>query len=165
MMGRILCVSFVDINEKLPGTVRIDEPPYRNPKDSVDDSRVVKAAKEILEEAHLIVGWNSKLHDIPLLNARLMKHGLAPVQIHLHLDLMWYAAGSSMKIGSRKLDNVAKFFGCKQQKTQLDWDTWARAGAGDKAAMQYVAKHCEQDVEVLREVYWRLLPNVKNIHR
>lgn len=164
LMGYILCASFVTLDGK-PYTFSIKDPKYRS-RSKIDDSKLVTAIRDELEKYHLIVGWNSKLHDVPLLNARLAKYGKRPYQpLNFHLDLMWYSAGSSMKIGSRKLDNVAKYFKLPVQKTPLDWETWQHAGTGDKEAMKYVVKHCEHDVLVLREAYWHLLPHVKNLHR
>jgi uncharacterized protein YprB with RNaseH-like and TPR domain len=164
IMGRILCASFVSLEGK-PYTFRSDLAPWKS-KDVIDDSKLCVAIRDELEKANLIVGWNSKLHDIPLLNARLAKAGERPYHCqNFHLDAMWYAGGSSMKIGSRKLDNVAKFFSLSEQKTDITWDDWARAGSGDKKAMKMVVTHCEGDVKVLRETYHHLLPYVKNLHR
>jgi len=164
IMGRLLCASFVGL-EGEPHTFRLDTPPYKS-KDVIDDSRLAVAIRDELEKANLIVGWNSKLHDVPLLNARLSKAGERPYHCqNFHLDAMWYAGGSSQKIGSRKLDNVAKFYGLADQKTELSWETWQRAGAKDKKAMDEVVAHCEADVKVLRGAYWHLLPFVMNLHR
>lgn len=164
MMGRILCASFVTLDGE-PYTFRFDEKPWIG-KNKIDDAKLCVAIRDELEKFNLIVGWNSKLHDIPLLNARLAKAGQRPYHCqNFHLDAMWYAGGSSMKIGSRKLDNVAKFFSLNEQKTDISWDEWQLAGAGDKAAMQTVVHHCEQDVKVLRDTYHHLLPFVKNLHR
>lgn len=164
MMGRILCASFVTLDGK-PYTFRADMAPWKS-KDPIDDSRLCVAIRDELEKFNLIVGWNSKLHDIPLLNARLSKVGERPYHCqNFHLDAMWYAGGSSQKIGSRKLDNVAKFYGLNDQKTEITWDDWQRAGAGDVKAMKTVVHHCEQDVKVLRAAYWKLLPFVMSLHR
>jgi len=161
IMGRILCASFMDEDGELE-TYTYEEYPGTS---AIDDSVLCVAIRDRLEEANMIVGWNSKLHDIPLLNARLAKAGERGFNPHLHLDLMWYSAGSSMKIGSRKLDNVAKYFKVKHQKTELDWDTWSRASAGDGEALDEVVEHCEADVLVLSDVYEHLLPYVRNIHK
>lgn len=133
--------------------------------DPTDDSMLLVDIRHTLEDADVVVGWNSKLHDIPLLNARLAKSGYAPVNVRLHLDLMWYAGGSSMKIGSKKLDNVAKYFDLPVQKTPISWDEWQRAGAGVPGSLDTVVTHCEHDVRVLGEAYKHLLPYVRNIHR
>lgn len=172
-MGRILCASFAWIDVSgMDGymtvgssfTFRADQKPHKG-KTKIDDSTLCVAIRDQLEQADCILGWNSKLHDIPLLNARLAKAGKREFQPHLHIDLMWYAGGSSMKIGSRKLDNVAKFFDLPSQKTPISWDQWQLAGAGDSTAMDVVVEHCEADVQVLGEAYGKLLTFVKNVHR
>lgn len=164
LMGRILCASFVGL-EGDPYTYRADRRPYKG-SNIIDDSKLVVAVRDELEKADIIVGWNTKAHDIPLLNARLQKYGERPVghgERHavINVDMMWYAAGSSMKIGSRKLDNVAKYFESENQKTPLDWESWQLASTGDKAAMDTVAEHCEFDVLVLRDLWPRLAPFIK----
>ena len=164
MMGRILCASFVTLDGE-PYTFRFDEKPWTG-KNKIDDSKLCVAIRDELEKFNLIVGWNSKLHDIPLLNARLSKAGHRPYHCqNFHLDAMWYAGGSSQKIGSRKLDNVAKYYSLDDQKTEISWDEWQLAGSGDADAMKTVIHHCEQDVKVLRAAYWKLLPFVMNLHR
>jgi len=78
---------------------------------------------------------------------------------------MWYAGGSSNRIGSKKLINVQKFLGLTESKTQISWEDWQEAGAGEPKAFREVVTHCQQDVKVLAQTYWRLLPSVANIHR
>lgn len=163
LMGRVLCCSVAGLDGKVK-TMRADRAPYKQ-EDLIDDSALVVAIRDTLEQADMIVGWNSKMFDIPFLNARLAKAGERPLHTHFNLDLMWYAGGASMRIGSKKLDNVAKYFNFTNQKTPITWEDWQRAGAGDKEAMSKVVEHCESDILVLREAYEHLLPYVKTIHR
>lgn len=170
IMGRLLCGSFAYMQTDAKGKLKVGKPFTVSVEDypgetEIDDGPLAVAIRDALEAADIIVGWNSKLHDIPLVNARLAKTGERPVRVNLHVDLMWYAAGSSMKIGSRKLDNVQKFLGTTDQKTPLDWETWQLAGAGDRKALKKVVEHCEHDVTVLGEVLPHLMPYVKNIHK
>lgn len=162
-MGRVLCASFAGLEGGVK-TLRGDRAPYKT-DDPIDDSKLVIAIRDTLEKANLIVGWNSKMFDVPFLNARLAKAGERPLNVQLHLDLMWYAGGSSMRIGSKKLDNVARYFNMENQKTPITWEDWQRAGAGDKEAMNQVVAHCEADILVLREAYGHLLPYVRNLHK
>lgn len=164
IMGRLLCASFVGLKGK-PYCYRIDEHTFRRPK-KIDDSKLAIAIRNELETADIIVGWNSIQHDVPLLNARLAKAGARPLTSApeggpSHLDLMWYAGGNSLKIGSKKLDNVAKFFNLPNQKTRLEWEVWQEAGTGDKKSMDLVAKHCDYDVLTLRDSWPHLAPYVK----
>lgn len=164
--GRILCASFHELGEgDNVTTFRGDKKPYRRPA-KVDDSKLCLAIRERLESADMIVGWNSILHDVPLLNARLRVAGERPLHTPKHLDLMFYAGGVSLKVGGRRLETVAKFFKVPNQKTPLDGDMWQRAGVGDNTpdgvpAMDYIVEHCEADVLVLRDLWPHLYPFVK----
>jgi len=168
LMGRILCASFCRVIDEQhptkPYTFRLDDPKYSG-RNQIDDNKLAVAIRDELEKFHLIVGWNSKLFDAPFLNARLAKAGSRPLHPQLHLDLMYYAGGSSMRIGSKKLVNVQKFFNLPEAKTEISWDNWNLAAGGDQDALDEVVNHCEMDVKVLSLAYWKLLPSVANLHR
>jgi DNA polymerase elongation subunit (family B) len=167
LMGRIFCCSFlpiIDGVESKPYTFHLHEGRFKGAS-KIDDSRLCTAIRDELEKYNCIVGWNSKLFDLPLLNARLAKHGSRPVRPQFHADMMWYAGGSSMRIGSRKLVNVQKYFKLGEEKTDIDWEVWQAVATGDTKAMKIVVEHCEADVKVLAEAYWKLLPYVSTLHR
>lgn len=167
LMGRIFCCSFVPIVPgvvSVPYTYNLFDSKYKG-RSKIDDGKLCVAIRDELETYNMIVGWNSKLFDLPLLNARLAKIGERPCRIQFHGDMMWYAGGSSMRIGSRKLVNVQKFFKLGEEKTDIEWEQWQAVAAGDKKAMKTIIHHCEQDVKVLAEAYWKLLPYVSTLHR
>lgn len=165
LMGQTLCCSFSPVN-KIESTysLRGDIKPFRE-KDPISDRKLVVAIRDELERYHCIVGWNSKLFDLAFLNARLLHFGERPCRPQFHIDLMYYARGASLKIGSSKLENVQKFFRLPDEKTPLEWDEWKRAARADKKAMDKVLKHCEQDTKCTAQAYWVLLPMIANIHR
>ena len=168
LMGRVLCCSFCPILEEgrteRPYTFRGDDKKYKH-RDPINDRKLVVASRDELEKYNLVIGWNSKLFDLPFLNARLAQYGERPFRPQFHMDPMYYARGSGLRIGSSKLDNVQKFFSLPETKTPITWDDWKRAAMGDKPAMDNVVDHCEQDVKVLSMAYWKLLPMAANIHR
>lgn len=169
LMGRILCCSFFPVadptvSERKPKTVRIDRKPWKR-TDPIDDGALCVAIRDELEKYNCIVTWNGKMFDLPFLNARLLKAGEREVRHQFHLDLMYYAGGISLRVGSRKLVNVQKFFKLADEKTDIEWEMWNRAALGDKKAMKIIVEHCEQDVKVLEQAYWKLLPMVRNLHR
>lgn len=163
LMGRILCCSFAEL-EGEAYTFRQDHPDFTG-ETLTDDSNLVLAIREELETYDLIVAHNGRLFDIPLLNARLAKAGLGPLKTHFMLDTRWYLNSASMRIGSAKLENAAKFFELGNQKTPISWDVWQRAAALERDAMDSVVEHCEADVKVLRELYPIVLPYVSTLHR
>lgn len=162
--GRVLCCSFSELKGK-PYTFRADQSRFKG-ETLIDDSKLVTAIRNELESADIVIGWNSILHDAPLLNARLALAGERGIALGekfgtWHLDLMYYSGGQSMKVGGRRLETVSKFFKTKDNKTPLDGETWQLAGTGNKEALNEVVKHCEQDVLVLRQLFPHLAPHVK----
>lgn len=161
-MGRMLGVSIADCFGNIT---------HRTYKDFggstiLDDSGLAGWLKDELEKYDILVSWNGKLFDAPFINARLMRGLMLPVRSDMkHVDLMYYAKGQFMRIGSAKLDNVAKFFKVENQKTPISWDSWALAATGDDTALAEVMEHCDADVLVLRDVFERMKPLVKIVHR
>lgn len=161
-MGRVLSASIADEFGNVTHRTYADF----NGKTILDDAPLVEWLREELDKYDILVSWNGKLFDTPFVNARLIYAGELPTRMDkMHIDLMYYAKGSLMRIGSAKLDNVAKFLGVEHQKTEISWPTWQAAAVGDKDALAEVVDHCDADVLVLRDVFHRLKPLIKNIHR
>lgn len=162
IMGRLLCASFADAWGRVT-TFRIDQTERVS---KIDDRELALKIRDQLETYDVIVGHNSKLFDVSFLNARLLRWDERPLRKDLkHIDTMYLAGIQNVKIGSRKLVNIQKFSNIENEKSEVDWDTWALAGLGDKEAMEEVIDHCERDVLVLREVFGKLKAHVVNIHR
>ena len=162
LMGRILACSVADVFGNVK-TFRADETVREN---IIDDRELAVMVRDYLEQFDILVSWNGKLFDKPFLNARLMEAGERPIRADLmHIDLMYYAKGQFMKIGSAKLDNVQRFLDSGTQKTPITWKEWQLAAAGDRKAMDTVVEHCEADVLVLREVFQELKQLVRVVHR
>ena len=129
------------------------------------DRRLSLWTKEKVENADFIVGWNSKLFDIPLLNTRLILHNERPVFPTMHLDLMYTAGWGSARFYSRRLDAVARSLNVPNEKTSLDVVTWRAAGDGNPRAIAEIVKHNKLDVLVTRDCFLHLKPLVKSLHR
>lgn len=162
--GRLLCMSVADVFGNVR-TLRADDPQYRGTKIR-DDRLLACAIRDYLETFDVWVGWNSRMYDIPFINTRLLIHGERPLrQDIMHIDPMWKAGRFSLTLHSRRLDAVAKTFRLAEQKTPLDFDVWQDAAMGETEAIDYVVKHCEADVLVLREAFDVLKVLIKNLHR
>jgi uncharacterized protein YprB with RNaseH-like and TPR domain len=174
LFGRVLCCSFAPADDYVhvaPDgctdavyTLRGDNKKFKS-RSKLDDLKLCVAIRDELERYDLIVGQNVRLFDIPFLNARLAKGGERPLRTHFVLDTMYYFGGTSMRIGSRKLDNAQKFFKLPVSKTEIDWDTWRLAAMLEPEAMDIVVEHCEADVVVTRQLYPKVLPFVGTLHR
>lgn len=133
--------------------------------DWLDDSKLCVAIRDRLDKFNIIVGWNSKLFDVPVLNGRLAYHRERPFQAQMHVDLMYYATGQFMRIGRKSLESVSTFFSSPNRKTPLSPHVWDLADHGDAAAYATIREHNVADVRVTRDVFAHLLPFIRNIHR
>jgi uncharacterized protein YprB with RNaseH-like and TPR domain len=163
--GRLLCCSFIDLDSDEVETFRVDTKPWKG-KGKIDDSKLAEAIRARLHASDIVVGWYSSQYDKRFVNARLAKHGLPPLRLTkengtVHIDAMY--ASSPMKIGSRRLDNISRFFDSPNRKTALDPDTWAAAAAGDRAALDEIVVHCEADVRVLKDLWPMVAQHVKKM--
>jgi uncharacterized protein YprB with RNaseH-like and TPR domain len=138
---------------------------WRKGRDITDDKALVKAAAMALTDFDIWATWNGKLFDVPVLNGRLRYHGLPPLPLTKHMDLMYYATGGSMRIGRRSLQSVSEYFDVPNRKTPLNVRTWDKAMAGDAAAYDKIVEHCDADVLVTRDVFRVLKTQIASIHR
>lgn len=163
--GRLLCCSFLDLDSDEVETFRIDKRPWKG-KNMVDDCKLAGAIRDRLHAADIVVGWNSKTYDQRFVQARLAKHRLEPLRLTkengtMHVDAMW--SSTAMKIGSKRLDNISRFFDSPNRKTPLDPDIWAAASTGDKESIDAVVEHCEFDVRVVKDLWPNIAQHVKNM--
>lgn len=134
-------------------------------RDITDDRELVNSYARALEEYDILVGWNSKAFDVPVLSGRLAYHRLRPLIKGKHVDLMWYSTGSSMRIGKRSLQSVSEYFNTNNKKSPLTVRIWDKAMSGSEEDYRLIQEHCDADVLVLREVFGSLKDQIQNIHR
>lgn len=131
-----------DRNE-YPGTERL-----------LDDRELLHAYVDKLEEFDIVVGWNSKLFDVPVINGRFATNKSARrYRPEHHIDLMYQAGMGKMRIGRRSLEHVSDVFDSPHRKTPLDVRTWDEAYTGNEEAYQKIIEHCNADCLVLRDVF------------
>lgn len=123
-----------------------------------NDKEVCREAFKVLSSADRWITHNGKRFDARFLNVRLLKNKLPllPNMGKQHIDtceLTWknLAMRASLK-------NVQEFFELKNKKSRVDLQTWTKAAAGDKQALQKVVKHCEADVLMLEEYAKMIIP-------
>lgn len=138
---------------------------FRKGSDITDDRQLVDDVSRALESYDIIVTWNGKLFDVPVLQGRLAFHGLRRMDINMHIDLMYYATGQFMRIGRKSLQSVSEYFEVSNEKTPLRVRQWNGAMAGKEEDYEAIVEHCDADVLVTRDVFAVLKRHVRNIHR
>lgn len=155
-IGHIICMGWKVYGQKKISLVKIDDYELFD-EDPTDDYAVVKEAGEIISGADAVVGWYSLKFDAPYLNSRLVYHKLPPIPpmtTATHID-GWRIARYKMKLNSNRLATVSTFLG-EPEKTPITWRHWERASAGHKPSLEYIYKHCRQDIVCLERVYERI---------
>ena len=136
-----------------------DFPRYK--KDRFDDSQLVGKLWEVFDEADIIIAHNGDRFDIRKSNTRFMKHDFIPPSHYDSIDTL----KAARKIGffnSNKLGDLATFLGIGQKLKTGGFDLWLDCQAGDEAAWAKMRRYNKQDVALLREVYYKLRPWMKN---
>jgi uncharacterized protein YprB with RNaseH-like and TPR domain len=161
--GRTLCMSVADMYGQV-FTLRADDPALAG-RTRRDDSRLVAASRDLLEEFDILCSWNGKRFDLRYLNGRLMLGNERPIRGDLmHVDLLPISR-HYLAWHSHRLDAVAKTLRLDVQKTELDFDAIEAARDGEEWALDNIVEHCEHDVLVLRQVFNRYQHLLKVVHR
>lgn len=125
-----------------------------------DDSRIMESLWHLMDEADIIVAHNLKGADLPWINTRFILNGLKPPK-PFHLIDTLEVARKQFAFSSNKLDALAMYFGI-EQKMETDFDLWRKCLNGDDEALKYMQEYNIKDVDILEQVFIKLMPWIKN---
>lgn len=153
--GRLICICIKHETEDKVRTKYI--------RWSKDELSLLKWMQKQYEDIDVLITWNGKRFDIPFINARLMRHGLSPLEPKKHMDLMYQA----MKLRTRgaRLDGFAKDMGLEYQKIDVPASDWVLAAEGNANAVKRIVEHCERDVHMTQEAAVKCRPMIVRITR
>jgi uncharacterized protein YprB with RNaseH-like and TPR domain len=112
---------------------------------------------KLIDEADAVVGWNSAAFDMKHLNREFLEAGMFPPSPTKDIDLM-RAVKAKFKFPSNKLDYVAQKLGVGAKVKHSGFDLWIKCMAGNNKAWKEMKEYQIQDVELLVELYDKLLP-------
>jgi DNA polymerase elongation subunit (family B) len=118
---------------------------------------MLKEVHRLLDEADVLVGWNSKAFDSKHLKRELLQAGMLPPSPYKEMDLM-LAVKSQFKFPSNKLDYVAQTLGVGAKVQHSGFELWRKCMAGDNKAWTEMKKYQIQDVNLLIDLYEILKP-------
>lgn len=126
------------------------------------DRGVVRAAKEYLESQKLWVSYYGKGFDIPMLNTRLLKHGLEPIEKRPHLDL-YFTLKSNILTARKSQSHLLAWLGTPEQKMSVSADVWNQMASDIKKHMPKMIARCESDCAGLEALYRQTRHIVRDI--
>lgn len=111
----------------------------------------------LLDEADALMGWNSKGFDSKHIKREFLEAGMPPCSPFAELDLM-QKVKANFRFPSNKLDYVSQRLGVGAKVKHSGFDLWLKCMAGDEEAWKQMKTYQIQDVDLLIDLYDKLLP-------
>jgi hypothetical protein len=112
---------------------------------------------ELLDEADVVVGYNSKNFDLKHLSREFVVAGFGPPAPWQDVDLL-HAVRRRFKFASNKLDHVAQQLGLGSKLSHTGFELWKACMEGDAKAWATMRRYNIQDVKLTQELWERLTP-------
>lgn len=133
----------------------------RAEKNIEDDSKILKAIWNLLNEADIVITQNGKSFDQKKLNARFILNGFQPPSSYRHIDTKLIAS-KHFKFTSNKLEYMTDKLCVKYKKLKhakfAGFEMWRECLAGNLEAWQEMETYNKHDVLALEELYHKLIP-------
>lgn len=124
-----------------------------------DDSRIMQSLHKLINEADIVVSMNGNNFDIPRINSRFIINDLPPTKPFFSVDV-YQIVKKQFGFSCNSLNGLARYFGF-ESKLDTNFDLWKRCVEGDPVALHYMETYNKRDVDLLEEVYLKLLPWIK----
>lgn len=130
-------------------------------KNPEDDSELMRALWELVDEADVVIAHNGDAFDIKKMNARFILNGLNKPSFYQTVDTL-KVARRYFKFASNKLDNLGEFLGLGRKVQTGGFELWLGCMNGDMKAWKKMCRYNKQDVVLLEKVYLALRPWMDN---
>lgn len=130
-----------------------------------DDSEIVFAMFELLDEADIVVAHNGDRFDMPTILGRGLVHGFTPPSPYHTVDTL-RVARKKFRFVSNSLANLAEELGLSKKgghKNFPGFELWLECLRNNEDAWDEMREYNIQDIVTLEEVYLRMLPYI-NTH-
>lgn len=117
-------------------------------------------AQRLLDQADIVVGYNSDKFDVPHLKTGIRLAELPSASSFVSVDL-YKVARSALKLESYKLDYVAQVLGVGQKMAHEGHALWRKVREGDARAWSKMRRYNKQDVVITEGAFDRLLADVR----
>lgn len=156
----MLCFAYKWLGQKVTKVCAL--PDYSSYKKNMeDDKNLIKELWELFDEADIIIAHNGDSFDIKMANARFAFHGLPPPSPYRTIDTK-KVAKNHFRFNSNKLDDLGNYFGLGRKINTGGFELWKGCMMGDEKSWSLMKKYNVQDVFLLEDIYYKLLPWIVN---
>lgn len=120
-----------------------------------DDSEVARELFQVYQEADAVVMHNAKKFDHKVIQTRVLYWMLKELPVVKVIDTLQIAK-SKLRLPSNKLDSIGEYFGLGRKIKTEGIRLWADVQEGSAEAMTRMVTYCQQDVNLLYNVYMLL---------
>lgn len=122
---------------------------------------MIEKARDVLDEADYLIGWNSKAFDAKHLRAEMAEYGMLPPSPHRDIDLM-RESKKNFAFLSNRLSYVASLLDCGGKVETGGSGLWRdlRFAEGEKLweARRLMREYNIQDVDLTEQMWFALRP-------
>ena len=133
----------------------------RGSKDIEDDKKLLKDIWDLLNEADVVIGQNSKRFDIKKLNTRFILNGMSPPSPFRQIDTLSIAK-KNFAFTSNKLEYMSSVLCPEDKKSDHHkfpgFSLWKECLKGNIEAWDEMEKYNKKDVVALESLYNKLQP-------
>jgi len=122
---------------------------------------MLESIHALLDEADAVMSWNGQSFDTKHINREFLEAGMSPPSPYKEIDLM-RVTKSRFKMASNKLDHVSQILGVGKKVPHEGFQLWLDCIANDEKAWKKMKQYQLQDVNLLLDIYDKLLPWIKN---
>lgn len=115
----------------------------------------------LLDEADAVLSWNGAGFDTKHINREFIEAGMKPPSPYVEIDLM-RVAKKRFKFPSNKLDYVSQALEVGRKVQHEGFQLWLDCMAGSDTAWKKMKTYQLQDVNLLIDLYEKLLPWIDN---
>lgn len=118
---------------------------------------VLKPIHALLDKADIVIHFNGKKFDVPVLNREFIKHGLTPPSPYKQIDL-YQVVRRTFRFESNKLAYITQALGLQGKMHHEGFKLWVGCMKGDRASWKKMGEYNRNDVVIMEPLYERLRP-------
>lgn len=121
------------------------------------DQGMLRKFAKVAREADELVAHNGDHFDLPWFKTRCLFHGIATHPNYKTIDTLQWAR-RRFYFNSNRMDYIAKYLGLGG-KIKTTFELWKKVVLeNDNMALERMLEYCRKDVQLLEQVYKRLMP-------